>query len=346
MAWMPAGRPASPASGRSAEHPRDRTPLTTAASRAARARNLYLGIACATVGSIGFSVKTILVKLAYEYQVDPMTLIALRMLMALPFFLLMAWWGGSAGMSAMRRQDWLAIVALGFVGYYLSSYLDFSGLQYISAGLGRLILYLFPTVVMIISAVFLKQPVQRRHVLSLLISYGGILLVFLHDARITDNGPLVALGALLVFGSATTYAIYLVTGSRLVHKLGSMRFTAYASLCATCFIIIHIAATHGLPRLLVPRPVFGLMLLMALLSTVLPMWLIAEAMKRIGANKTALIGCIGPVSTLALAHLFLGEPVNGIQLAGAAFVLCGVMIISLRPKAPAPAPGNQAPAPP
>jgi drug/metabolite transporter (DMT)-like permease len=300
-------------------------------ARAAGARNAYIGVACVLVGSIGFSGKTIIIKLAYQYGVDALTLLALRMLIALPMFLAMAWWAG-AGAAPMTRRDWLAVAALGFTGYYVGSYLDFAGLQYISAGLGRLILFLYPTLVLVFSALFLKQPIRARHLVSLGLSYGGIALVFQHEASFGDNLRLTLLGAALVFAGAVTYAIYLIAGSRIVQRLGSMRFTAYASISASCFVIAHFMVTHGPAQLAVAHQVYWLTLLMAVVSTVLPLWLMAEGLKRIGANQVSLVAAIGPISTIALAHFFLGEAVASYQLAGAALVLAGVMIISVKPQ--------------
>jgi len=297
---------------------------------AAGARSAYIGIACALLGSIGFSGKTVIIKLAYQYDIDVMTLLALRMLFSLPFFVAMAWWAGAP--AAMTQRDWLAIIALGFVGYYLGSYLDFTGLQYISAGLGRLILYLYPTVVLLLSALFLKQRIRARHLVSLALSYGGIALVFQHDVTAAENFSRMALGTALVFAGAVTYAVYLIAGSPVVTRLGSMRFTAYASISASFFVIAHFMTTHGAASLVVAHEVYWLTLVMAVFSTVLPLWLMAEGLKRIGANQTALVGCIGPISTIALAHFFLGEAVTMVQLAGAALVLAGVLIISLRPQ--------------
>ena len=302
------------------------------ATPAAGARNAYIGIACVLVGSIGFSGKTVIIKLAYQYGVDALTLLALRMLFALPFFLAMGWWAGG-GATPMARRDWIAVIALGFIGYYVGSYLDFAGLQYISAGLGRLILFLYPTLVLVFSALFLQQPIRRRHLVSLALSYGGIALVFQHEAALGESLPQTLFGAALVFAGAVTYAIYLIAGSRVVQNLGSMRFTAYASISASCFVIAHFMVTHGPGRLVVAHEVYWLTLVMAVLSTVLPLWLMAEGLKRIGANQVSLVACIGPISTIALAHVFLDEPVAGYQLAGAALVLAGVMIISVKPQA-------------
>ena len=299
-------------------------------ARAQGNHGAYIGIACALLGSIAFSGKTIIVKLAYQHGIDTLTLLALRMLFALPFFLFMAWWAGAVHLA---RRDWLAIIALGFIGYYLGSYLDFAGLQYISAGLGRLILYLYPTVVVLMSALFLHQPIRKRHVISLALSYGGIALVFNGEITPGEDLSLILLGAGLVFASAVTYATYLIAGSQLVMKMGSMRFTAYASTAASCFVIAHFMALRGPSQLAASNEVYWLVLIMAVFTTVLPLWLMAEGLKRIGANQVALVGCIGPLSTMGFGQIFLGEAITLIQLLGAGLVLTGVLIISVKPQA-------------
>lgn len=301
-----------------------------ASPAAAARRSAYIGIALTVVGAIGFSGKPIIIKLAYQHGVDVMTLLALRMLFALPFFAAMALYVGLPA-TVMTRRDWLNVLALGFIGYYIGSYLDLAGLQYISASLGRLILYLYPTIVLVLSAVFLKQRVTVRHVISLALSYSGIALVFHSEIGTTGASGTTLLGAALVFGSAVTYAVYLIAGSRVILTLGSMRFTAYASIAACGFVIATFFGTHGVSQLIVPPEVYGLTLLLAVFSTVLPLWLMAEGLKRIGANQVALVACVGPVATIGLAYLFLGEPVSSVQAIGAGLVLCGIVIISLRP---------------
>jgi drug/metabolite transporter (DMT)-like permease len=295
-------------------------------------RNVWIGIACALAGSVAFSAKPVLVKAAYQYGVDTTTLLALRMLFAAPLFLLMAWWAGRPEVAFSRREI-AGIVVLGFLGYYLGSFLDLAGLQYISAGFGRLILYLYPTLVLLMSAVFLKQPLRGRQLLSLALSYAGIALVFSAEAQLGERLDLSILGAALVFGSAITYATYLVAGSQLVHKFGSMRFTAYASLIATGFVIAHFLAIRPLQALVVVQEVYLLVAVLAVFATVLPLWLMAEGLKRIGANQVSLVGCVGPMATMAFAWMFLGEAMTAVQLAGAALVLAGVLIISLKPQA-------------
>jgi drug/metabolite transporter (DMT)-like permease len=306
----------------------------TAISGVAGARSAYIGVACVLIGSVGFSGKAVIVKLAYQYPVDVMTLLALRMICALPLFVAMAMGSGWSGVGTkLTRNDWLAIVGLGFIGYYLGSYLDFAGLQYISAGLGRLILYLYPTLVLILSALFLGQAIRTRHLLSLALSYGGIVLVFYEQMGLGGDHHALLLGGGLVFASAATYAVYLLAGSRVVLKLGSMRFTAYTSIAACGFVIAHFMITHGPSALEVPHQVYWLAMVMAVFSTVLPLWLMAEGLRRIGANQAALVGCIGPISTIVFARIFLDEAVSAAQLVGAVLVLAGVMIISVRPQA-------------
>lgn len=293
-------------------------------------RSAYIGVACALAGAITFSAKTIIVKLAYRHGVDPITLLALRMLIALPFFVLMAWWAGAVH---LEKRDWLTVIGLGCVGYYLGSLLDFSGLQYISAGMGRLILFLYPTIVVLMSAVFLKQPIRLRHVMSLLLSYGGIALVFSEEIKLSGALSTLLLGAALVFASAVTTALYYVAGSRYVQKMGSVRYTAYASISASFFVIAHFMALNSPATLAVPQPVLMLAVVMAIFSTVLPLWLIAEGLKRIGANQVALVGCVGPISTMLFGQAFLGEAITGVQWVGAVLVMAGVLIISVKPQA-------------
>ena len=310
--------------------------MPPAPSPARPRRHVYVGVLCALLGAVGFSAKAVIVKLAYQYSVDVMTLLALRMIFSLPFFIAMALWSdASVPRGGMSRGDWLAVAGLGFIGYYIGSYLDFAGLQYIAAGLARLILYLYPTLVLILSALFLKQVIRTKHLLSLALSYGGIVLVFYEQLAFGHDHGALMLGGGLVFASAVTYAIYLIVGSRVVLRLGSRRFTASASIVASAFVILHFMITHGPSQLAVPHQVYWLTIVMAVFSTVLPLWLMAEALRRIGANQAALVGCVGPVSTILFANVFLSEPITLVQMSGALLVLAGVMIISFRPQTPA-----------
>ncbi|MEO8487616.1 MAG: DMT family transporter [Betaproteobacteria bacterium] len=290
----------------------------------------WVGPACAIVGTLGFSFKAILIKLAYAAStVDAITLLALRMLYSVPFFVAMAWWA-SRGAARVSRRDWLAIAWLGFIGYYLASLLDFLGLRYVTASLERLVLYLYPTMVVLLSAAFLGRPVTRRAIGALALSYAGIALVFRHDASIAGDAASTLLGGALVFASAFCYAVYLVMAGGVIERLGSMRFIALAMLASTAFVLAHFAVARPLAALDVPPSIHLLSLTMAIGSTVVPTWLVAEAIRRIGANRTSLVGSLGPVFTIGLGALLLGEPVGAAQIAGAALVLAGVAMVTFR----------------
>ena len=282
------------------------------------------GLALAVAGSVMFSAKAIVVKLAYRHGVDAETLLALRMLMSMPFFAAALWWT-SRGAAPLSRRDHALLLVIGVLGYYLASYFDFLGLQYISAALERLILYLNPTLVLLLSLLVLRRPVTRFDLLALLLSYGGILLVFWHDVRLEADG--VVLGAALVFASAACYAVYLVLSGELVRKVGAIRLTAYAMCVATVGVCLQFALLRPLASLAQPAPVLWLSLINAVLCTVLPVFA-TMAVARIGAGSVALAGMVGPVSTIALGYVFLGEPVSGSQLAGTALVLAGVFVLS------------------
>lgn len=292
----------------------------------------WIAPACAILGTLGFSFKAILIKLAYAAApVDAITLLALRMLYSAPLFFAMAWWAGRRG-GAIARNDRFAILGLGFLGYYLASLLDFMGLRYVTASLERLILYLYPTMVVLLSAMFLGKPITRRAVGALVLSYAGIALVFRHDANLGDAASTLTGGA-LVFGSALCYAIYLVTAGGVIGRIGSMRFTALAMLASTVFVLAHFALARPLAALAVPPTIHGLSIAMAVFSTVLPTWLVAEAIRRLGANATSLVGSLGPVFTIALGAMLLAEPIQAIQIAGAALVLAGVALVTAKPRA-------------
>lgn len=290
------------------------------------------GIVFALVAAIGFSAKAIMVKLAYQDAVDAITLLALRMAFALPFFLVVAARANRNKHSQpLTSRDKLAVIGLGFVGYYLASYLDFLGLQYISAGLERLILFLYPTMVVLISALVLKQRIGRTVLFALLISYAGIALVFLHDMKATELDAVT--GSALVFGSALAYAVYLVGAGHTIARIGASRFTAYVMTVACVACLVQFAVTHPLAALKLPARVYGLSIGMAVFSTVLPAFLLAAAMRRIGSMHTSLIGSIGPVSTILLAYVFLGERMSPEQIGGSILVLIGVLMISLNKRA-------------
>jgi len=292
----------------------------------ARPAHLSSGLLLAMAGSVAFSGKAIIVKLAYRHGVDAVTLLMYRMLLALPMFLLMAWWAGR-GRPRLQRRDWLGIVALGFSGYYLSSFLDFWGLEYISASLERLILYLNPTLVLVLGWLLYRRNISHRQGVAMAISYSGVLLVFGHE--VSFAGSHAALGALLVLLSAVTYALYLNYSGQLVQRLGALRLAGWATTVACFFCIAQFVALRPLSSAWVAEPVLWLSLLNATACTALPVVMVMMAIERIGPGLTAQVGMIGPMSTLLMGVFILGEPFNAWVLAGTALVLGGVFWVTL-----------------
>ena len=293
--------------------------------------HLASGLLLASAGSIAFSGKAIIVKLAYRYGVDAVTLIMYRMLFALPLFLGLAWWSHRRAQAAQAvaptRRDWLGIAGLGVTGYYLASFLDFWGLQYISASLERLILYLNPTLVLMLGWVLYRRRIPLRQGVAMGVSYSGVLLVFGHEA-LAGLGREAALGALLVFGSAISYAIYLVYSGEMVKRLGSMRLVSLATSVACVLCLLQFALLRPMSAAVVAPEVIWLSMLNATACTFAPVIMVMMAIERIGPGLTAQTGMIGPMSTIAMGVLLLGEPFTGWIVAGTALVMVGVFLVT------------------
>jgi len=283
------------------------------------------GLLLAGLGAVGFSGKAIIVKLAYRYGVDAVTLIMYRMLFALPLFLLLAWWAGR-GRPALTWRDARTVLALGFCGYYLSSFLDFAGLRYISASLERLILYLNPTLVLALGALLFHKRVTRAQVLALAVSYCGVLCVFGREMSL--RGANVPLGATLVFGSAVSYAIYLSYSGEEVKRLGALRLTGLATTVACLICIAQFLLLRPISSMAVPAAVLWLSILNATLCTFAPVVMVMMAIERIGASLTAQAGTIGPLSTILMAVILLGEPFTAWVAAGTVLVLAGIWLLT------------------
>jgi drug/metabolite transporter (DMT)-like permease len=295
--------------------------LGVASGAVAPAPPLWPGIVLAMAGSVAFSGKAIIVKLAYRYDVDAVTLIMYRMLFALPLFALLAWWAGR-GRAPLARRDWIVVAGLGFSGYYLSSFLDFVGLQYITASLERLILYLNPTLVLAIGAIAFRGKVSRRQVVALGVSYCGVLLVFGHE--VSFQGPDAALGAALVFASAISYAVYLVASGEEVKRLGALRLTGLATSVACLLCIAQFFVLRPVAALAVAPQVIWLSVLNATLCTFAPVLMMMMAVERVGAAVAAQTGMVGPLSTIIMGIAILGEPFTGWIVAGTLLVLAGI----------------------
>ncbi|WP_212786828.1 DMT family transporter [Ferrigenium kumadai] len=290
-------------------------------------RDVFLGVIFALLAAVGFSAKAILVKLAYLDSVDAVTLLALRMVFSVPFFIGVAIWARRQHAEPLNTHDRLLVLGLGLIGYYCSSFLDFLGLQYISAGLERLILFLYPTMTVILSALLYKRAIGRKVIAAMALSYAGIALVFLHDLGAKEGS--IVLGASLVFASTLSYSIYLVGAGHAIARIGTMRFTAYAMVVASAACVLQFVAMRPMSALDLPLRVYELSVAMAIFSTVLPVFLLSFAIRRIGSGSASLIGTVGPVSTIYMAYVILGESLSLLQIAGSALVLVGVLIISL-----------------
>jgi len=279
----------------------------------------------ATFGAIAFSGKAIIVKLAYRYGVDAVTLIMYRMLFALPIFAVMAWWA-SRGKPPLTRKDWLGVLWLGFTGYYLASFLDFAGLAFISASLERLILYLNPTLVLLLGLVMYKRRVSAPQIIGMAISYCGVVLVFGHE--ITLQGADAAWGALLVFLSAVSYALYLVYSGEMVRRLGSLRLVGLATTVACLLCLLQFVLLRPMSAAAVAPEVIWLSLLNATLCTAVPVLMVMMAIERIGAGMAAQTGMVGPMSTILMGVLILGEPFTAWVAAGTVLVIAGIFVFT------------------
>ncbi|MFN0182212.1 MAG: DMT family transporter [Aquabacterium sp.] len=287
--------------------------------------SLGSGIALAAFGAIAFSGKAVIIKLAYRHGVDATTLLMYRMLFALPLFLAMAAWAGR-GRAPLSRQDLALVAGLGFCGYYLASYLDFLGLKYVTASLERLILYLNPTLVLLLSWWLLGRRVTLRQMAALGVSYAGVLVVFGHEVHMA--GAEVLLGGLLVLGSAVSYAFYLIYSGQAVGRIGPARLTGWASSVACVLCIGQFLLMRPLQAAVVAPEVLWLSVLNATVCTVAPVLMVMMAIQRIGAPLTAQTGMLGPLSTIALGVLILGEPFTGWVVLGTALVIAGITLLA------------------
>ncbi|HKO81653.1 MAG TPA: DMT family transporter [Chitinophagaceae bacterium] len=298
--------------------------------------NLTLtGFLITLIGSVLFSTKAILVKLAFAHtNMEALTLLTFRMIFSLPFYVVAAWIGSrNKERVQFSKRQWLIIIGLGLFGYYLSSLFDFIGLQYISAGLERLILFLYPTFAVLINVFYFKQKITRIQQLALLLTYIGIALAYFGELKIDSDNPHFYLGSGLIFLCAITYATYIVGSGRMIPQVGVTRFTAYAMLSSTAGVFIHFALAGDTDQLQAAGQYWWYGLLLAIIATVIPTFLISMGMKKIGSNNVAIISSIGPVSTIIQANLILKEKIFVAQIIGTVLVIAGVLLIGWkRPK--------------
>ncbi|WP_231402167.1 DMT family transporter [Panacibacter microcysteis] len=296
--------------------------------------NNFFGFIVAFAGAVLFSTKAIMVKKAFaDTGVSALSLLTFRMLFSLPFYLVTAFvLSNKQSNVKFTSKDWWLIIFLGVIGYYLSSLFDFTGLQYVSAGIERLILFLYPTFVVLINACMFGQAVTRTQKIALILTYIGIGIAYFGELNITSAGDNFFLGSLLIFLCAVTYASYLVGSGRLIPKLGASKFTAYVMLTATAGVLVHFFAASGYSTLVLTKELTIYAILLAVVATVIPSFLIAYGMKTIGANNTAIVTSVGPVSTILQAHWILGEHIFTEQIIGTILVIIGVLLIGWKQK--------------
>jgi drug/metabolite transporter (DMT)-like permease len=286
-----------------------------------------VGVIFAVLSALGFSLKAIFVKLAYLVApVDAITLLSFRMIFSLPVFVWVAFASLRAGPSISGR-DWVFLIVLGLFGYYGSSILDFMGLQYISAGLERLILFTYPMLTILIGVAFMGKSFDRREIKSMVLSYAGIGLAFAHDLRVTSDAGQVIVGASLVFGASLSYAVYQAYSETAIKRFGVARFSSLATLVSAAATEIHFFAAQPLSALAQPAPIYYYGIAMAVFSTILPVFMLSAATRRIGASRSVLIGALGPVLTVFFGWWLLDEGISFAQVVGTALVLAGVLLV-------------------
>ncbi|EMY16536.1 EamA-like transporter family protein [Leptospira weilii str. Ecochallenge] len=293
----------------------------------------FWGISLVLAGAVFFSAKGIFVKLVYRYNIDSTTALTLRMLFAIPFFAWIAYRSGNTNKDfVLTKKDWGLILVLSFLGYYLASLFDFIGLEYISAGLERITLFVYPTIVLIIGSILFKRKIKRAEIFAILLTYSGIVVAFIGDTQ--AEGPNTTKGVLFILGSAIAYALYFVGSESLIPKLGSVRFTSYLMLLSGSIVIIHFLITRHPASLIQPTNVYLYGLALGVLTTVIPAYFTTEGIRMIGSGKAAIVGSVGPMSTILLAWIFLGEPITFSGLVGTILVLTGVLWIGRKKPEP------------
>lgn len=289
----------------------------------------YLGAIAVLIGAICFSGKAVLVKMTYTYDVDFITLLALRMGLSVCFYIGLLFFL-APNKNDITKGNLLALFGLGIIGYYLSSVFDFWGLEYVSASMERLILFIYPTLVVIISALVFKTQIRKVQIGALVLTYSGMLIVFCDGNN--ASGDHIVIGATLIFLAALTYATYLMGTGKLLPVFGTLRYTCYVMIIAAFAVIAHylLAKAHPLETLhQLPNEVWINSIIMAIFSTVIPSFLISEGIKMIGAGNASIIAAVGPVSTIILAYFFLGEHISLLEGIGTLFVLGGVLLVSM-----------------
>ncbi|GAA4230717.1 DMT family transporter [Postechiella marina] len=291
-------------------------------------KQFWYGILIGVIGVVLFSSKAVMVKLAYNYQVDAISILLLRMLFSFPFYIIIAYvYRNKKGDVPVLKKDYVWVVFFGFVGYYLASYFDFVGLTYIKASLERIILFLYPTIVIILNRLFLKKSITRVQAGAIGLTYLGIVFAFFDEVAISEENTY--LGGFFVLLSAITYASYLVGSGWLIPKFGVVKFTAYAMLVSCICVFVHYSIISEINLFTFSWQVYALGGVIAVFATVIPSFLVSKSIKMISSSNFAIVAGIGPISTIILAAIFLNETLTGLQLFGALIVIAGIVFMSI-----------------
>lgn len=285
-------------------------------------------IILALTGAILFSSKAVMVKLSYEYNIDSLSLLLLRMGFALPIYLVIAFKSSKTKEEQnLKIKDWLSLGFLGIIGYYFASYLDFLGLKYITASLERLVLFIYPTITTIFAAIYFRRKISLYKVLIIGLTYIGIAIAFLGKIQ-QDTQPNFWIGVALIFGSAVTFSFYLVGSEKLIPKFGAKRFTTYCMIISCVFVLLHFGIKSNVDITGFPWQVYALGLVIAVFNTVLPSYMMSAAVQTIGSSTTSILSSIGPISVIVLGFFLLGEEISTFQIIGTLVVISGVLLMS------------------
>jgi drug/metabolite transporter (DMT)-like permease len=297
-------------------------------------KHFFIGAALVVIGSVLFAGKAVLVRYNYiHFKVDTVPLLALRMLFSAPFYAVILYFQNKERTTVpkLTSKEWLWMMGISLVGYYLASFFDFWGLAYITASIERLVLFIYPTLVVVISAIFFKKPIYKIQYIALIITYLGVVVSFIPDIQMGMQKDLI-IGVTLIFLSSLTYALYLIGSGEMIPKIGALRFTCYAMLISTMMIMVHYFITIRGGLFAYQSGVYWLSIVMAVFTTVIPSFMISEGIKRIGSGNASIIGSIGPIATIIMANIFLGEIITAWQIIGTFVVLGGVLMISWKGK--------------
>lgn len=288
-----------------------------------------IGLLMVVIASLGLSLKAIFVKLAYaaEPSLSAIDLLLPRMLLALPFFVAALFWAEYKRPLHLHLRDRVYAFGLGILGYYCAAILDFAGLTFISASLERLILYLYPALTVIMLAIAGKIPLDTKLIIALIMSYLGVVVAFQGELAITNN---MLKGVLLVFGSALCFAFFMILSKKYIIKLGAIRFTAIAMIGATMTTVLHHQSVMSYDLSDLSSSIWLIGLGLAILTTVIPAFLLSGGLARIGPGLAAITSMLGPVATLFFAWMILDEPITAYHITGACLTILGILLLSKR----------------